>query len=183
MVSSIFKICSDWPLPTLYCSLVQAIIIHADYWKSLLTGFGASAFALFNYDSVRCHTSAGNSLMGKLMSKSQSPILSYKLYFELASWDFSHLICSPQPPLPSLCYSHFSSDHVLSLQSLCICCLLCLGISFPKYPQDLLPHLFQVFTPMPCSWWGFSWISYPKFHTLFWYFFILFPYVTFSPSP
>lgn len=60
MVSAIFKICpkltTTHSLRTPY--LVQAIIIHVDYWNSLLTGFHASAFALFNHDRVRCHTSA-----------------------------------------------------------------------------------------------------------------------------
>lgn len=48
-------------------------------------------------------------------------------------------------PSPSRCYTHFSSDHAFSLQRLCICCLLCLEISPPRYPRDLLPDLFQVY--------------------------------------
>lgn len=49
-------------------------------------------------------------------------------------------------PSPSCCYTHFSSDHAFSLQRLCICCLLCLEISPPRYPRDLLQDLFQVYS-------------------------------------
>lgn len=74
--------------------------------------------------------------MGKLMTESKSSYSELQMVF----WAGFLRLLSPHLqslPSPSLCYTHFSSDHAFSLQRLCICCLLCLEISPPQIPTWL----------------------------------------------
>lgn len=98
--------------------------------------------------------------MGKLMTESKSPILSCKWYSELASWDFSHLFCSPSHPI-TLLYPLFLRPCILTSEALHMLFTLPGNLS-PQIPTWLASRSLSGL--LQCHLLGKAFLGYPMQH-------------------